>query len=225
MVNIKEMPVLERPRERLISKGVNSLSDSELLAIILKTGTNTLSAKDLAINIINKYESIKNLKNITYQELIKIKGIGVAKACQVIASVELARRISNIYDNIENIKLTNAKEVYEYYKNNIDAYQECFYCLYLDCSKRVLKEKKLFMGTTNRSMVHPRDVFKEAYIQNATAFICVHNHPNGDVTPSKDDILTTDRLNQIGVLLGIKLVDHVIVAENGYYSFLENGKI
>lgn len=224
-MNIKEMPLLERPRERLINKGPNSLSDSELLAIILKTGTKTLSAKDLATNIIKKYKTIKNLKNITYQELIKIKGIGDAKACQIIASIEFSKRISSIQDNIENIKLTSAKEVYEYYKNNINPYQECFYCLYLDSAKKVLKEKKLFMGTTNRSMVHPRDVFKEAYIQNATAFICVHNHPNGDVTPSKDDIITTDRLNQIGILLGIKLVDHVIVAENTYYSFLENGKI
>ena len=81
------------------------------------------------------------------------------------------------------------------------------------------------MGTINHSIVHPRDVFKEAYIQNATAFICIHNHPNGNVTPSKDDLITTERLNQIGIMMGIKLVDHVIVSENSYYSFLENGKI
>ena len=224
-MNIKQMPLLERPRERLITKGPNSLSDSELLAIILKTGTKTLSAKDLATNIIKKYESIKNLKNITHQELIKINGIGQAKACQIISAIELSKRINTKQENIENIKLTSSKIVYEYYKNKINPYQECFYCLYLDTAKKVLKEKKLFMGTTNHSRIHPREIFKEAYIQNATAFICVHNHPNGDVTPSKEDIITTKRLNQIGILLGIKLVDHVIVTENNYYSFLENGKI
>ncbi len=224
-MNIKQLPLLERPRERLITKGPNSLSDCELLAIILKTGTKSLSAKDLATNIIKTYKSIKNLKNISYQQLIKTKGIGEAKACQIIASIEISKRININQDKIENIKLTSAKTVYEYYKNNINPYQECFYCLYLDSAKKVLKEKKLFMGTINHSMVHPRDVFKEAYLQNATAFICIHNHPNGDVTPSKDDIITTERLNQIGVIMGIKLVDHVIVSESSYYSFLENGKI
>ena len=224
-MNIKQMPPLERPRERLITKGPKSLSDSELLAIILKTGTQSLSAKDLATNIIKTYKSVKNLKNISYQELIKIKGIGEAKACQIIATIELIKRINTSQENIENIKLTSAKTVYEYYKNYINPNQECFYCLYLDSAKKVLKEKKLFMGTINHSIVHPRDVFKEAYIQNATAFICVHNHPNGDVTPSKDDLITTERLKQIGIMMGIKLVDHVIVSENSYYSFLENNKI
>ena len=224
-MNIKQMPTLERPRERLITKGPNSLSNSELLAIVLKTGTKSLSAKDLATNIITTYKSIRNLKNISYHELIKIKGIGEAKACQIIATIELAKRINTKQETIENIKLTSAKTVYEYYKNNINPNQECFYCLYLDSNKKVLKEKKLFMGTINHSIVHPRDVFKEAYIQNATAFICIHNHPNGNVTPSKDDLITTERLNQIGIMMGIKLVDHVIVSENSYYSFLENGKI
>ena len=224
-MNIKQMPLLERPRERLITKGPNSLSDSELLAIILKTGTKSLSAKDLATDIIKTYKSIKNLKNITYQELIKINGIGEAKACQILATLEMAKRIDKPWESIENIKLTSAKAVHEYYKNNINPYQECFYCLYLDSAKKVLKEKKLFMGTINYSMIHPRDIFKEAYIQNATSIICIHNHPDGNVTPSKDDILTTERLNQIGIMMGIKLVDHVIVGENSYYSFLENGKI
>ena len=222
---IKGMPLLERPRERMINKGPHSLSDSELLAIVLKTGTKTLSAKELGMAIIKKYNSIKNLRNIPYGELIKIKGIGEAKACQIMATLELSRRVNGVYDNIENIKLTSAKMVYDYYKNKINLNQECFYCLYLDSAKTVLREKKLFMGTTNRSMIHPRDIFKEAYIQNATAFICVHNHPNGDVTPSKEDMITTERLNQISVLMGVKLVDHVIVSENSYYSFLENGKL
>jgi len=225
MVIIKDLPLNERPRERLINKGVYSLSDSELLAIVLKTGTKDLSVKDLANLILKKYKSISNLKNITYRELINIKGIGEAKACQIISVIEIAKRINIKQDKIIDVKITSPMIVFEYYKNIINSNQECFYCLYLDSGKKVLKEKLLFVGTVNQSMVHPRDVFKEAYIQNATSFICVHNHPNGDVTPSKMDIDTTKRLKEVGMLMGIKLVDHVIISEDKYYSFLENGKI
>lgn len=225
MVIIKDLPLNERPRERLINKGVYSLSDSELLAIVLKTGTKDLSVKDLANLILKKYKSISNLKNITYRELINIKGIGEAKACQIISVIEIAKRINTKQDKIIDVKITSPMIVFEYYKNIINSNQECFYCLYLDSGKKVLKEKLLFVGTVNQSMVHPRDVFKEAYIQNATSFICVHNHPNGDVTPSKMDIDTTKRLKEVGMLMGIKLVDHVIISEDKYYSFLENGKI
>ena len=225
MVIIKDLPLSERPRERLINKGVHSLSDSELLSIVLKTGTKNMSVKDLANLILKKYKSISNLKNITYRELISIKGIGEAKACQIIAAIEMAKRMNTKQDKIIDVKIKSPMIVFEYYKNIINSNQECFYCLYLDSAKKVLKEKLLFVGTVNQSMVHPRDVFKEAYLQNATAFICVHNHPNGDVTPSKMDIDTTKRLKEIGILMGIKLVDHVIISEDKYYSFLENGKI
>ncbi|MCI9084616.1 MAG: DNA repair protein RadC, partial [Bacilli bacterium] len=138
---------------------------------------------------------------------------------------ELNRRMNIKQDKIVDVKITTPEVVYDYYKNIVNEYQEYFYCLYLDSNKKVLSEKLLFMGTVNESMVHPRDVFKEAYLVNATAIICVHNHPTGDVRPSKEDIIVTDQLNEIGYLMGIKLVDHVIVSKNKYYSFLENGKI
>ena len=222
---IKEMPENERPRERLINKGAFSLSDAELLAIILKSGTREMSAHTLAIYLLKKYKNLRYLKNITYKELVGIKGIGQAKACQVMALFELARRINNKQEKILDVKITSPSIVFEYYKNIVDCFQEGFYCLYLDSAKRVLKEKKIFVGTVNQSMVHPRDIFKEAYRQNATAFICIHNHPNGDITPSRQDIETTNRLKEIGYLMGIKLVDHVIIGDDKYYSFLENGKI
>lgn len=224
-MNIKQMPENERPRERLINKGVENLSDSELLAIILKTGTKDMSAKDLASYILRKYKNVLNLKNTTYQELININGIGEAKACQIISAIELSKRMNTKQDKIVDVRITSPEVVYEYYKNIVNPFQECFYCLYLNPNKKVLKEKLLFMGTVNRSMVHPRDVFKEAYKQNATSIICVHNHPNGDAKPSKEDFETTSRLKQIGTLMGIKLVDHVIIGDGKYYSFLENGKI
>ena len=115
--------------------------------------------------------------------------------------------------------------MFEYYKIKINSTQEQFYCIYLDASKKVLEEKLLFIGTANYSLVHPRDVFKEAYLLNATGIICVHNHPSGEVRPSREDINLTNRLKDVGMLLGIKLIDHIIIGEDKYYSFLENGKI
>ncbi len=224
-IKIKDLPVNERPRERLINKGVSSLSDEELLAIVLKTGTKDVSAKDLASQILKEVGALQNLKNITFHELIRIKGIGAAKACLILAIQELNRRMNAKYDKIVDIRITSPDMVYDYYKNIINEQQEYFYCLYLDSNKKVLREKLLFIGTVNQSMVHPRDVFKEAYLVNATALICVHNHPAGNVKPSREDILVTDRLDKIGKIMGIKLVDHVIVSKDEYYSFLENGKI
>jgi len=224
-IKIKELPINERPRERLINKGVTSLSDEELLSIVLKTGTKDISAKTLAAQILKEIGIIQNLKNITFHELTKIKGIGAAKACLILSIQELHKRMNRKQDKIVDVRITTPEIVYDYYKNIVNENQEFFYCLYLDSSKKVLKEKLLFMGTVNQSMVHPRDIFKEAYAVNATAFICVHNHPTGDVRPSREDRIVTQRLNEIGELMGIKLVDHVIISENKYYSFLENGKI
>ncbi|MCI9585120.1 MAG: DNA repair protein RadC [Bacilli bacterium] len=224
-IKIKDLPINDRPRERLINKGVQSLSDEELLSIVLKTGTKDVSAKVLAMELLKKIGTIQNLKNIGFHALTQIKGIGTAKACLILAIQELNRRMNIKQDKIVDVKITTPEVVYDYYKNIVNEYQEYFYCLYLDSNKKVLSEKLLFMGTVNESMVHPRDVFKEAYLVNATAIICVHNHPTGDVRPSKEDVIVTDRLNEIGYLMGIKLVDHVIVSKNKYYSFLENGKI
>lgn len=224
-IKIKELPVNERPRERLINKGVSSLSDEELLSIVLKTGTKEASAKVLASQILKEIGCIQNLKHVGFHNLTSIKGIGTAKACLILAIQELNRRMNIKQDKIVDVRITSPEIVYDYYRNIVNEYQEYFYCLYLDSGKKVLAEKLLFMGTVNRSMVHPRDIFKEAYTLNAVAFICVHNHPTGDVRPSREDEIVTNNLRQIGELMGIKLVDHVIVSENKYYSFLENGKI
>lgn len=224
-IKIKELPEDERPRERLINKGVDSLSDEELLSIVLKTGTKDMSAKVLSSFLLKKYGSLKKIKNLTYHELVEIKGIGKAKACLILAIMELSKRMNSVQDKIIDVKITSPKIIYEYYKDIVNPFQEGFYCLYLNPGKIVLKEKLLFVGTVNQSMIHPRDIFKEAYLLNATAIICVHNHPDGDVKPSREDINTTERLKQIGYLMGIKLVDHVIIGKNNYYSFLQNGKI
>lgn len=223
-VRIKDIQLSDRPRERLINQGANILSDEELLAIILKTGNKDNSAKELASILIKEVDGIKNLKTINYERLRKIKGIGPAKACDIIASIELGKRISKTIDYLNNVKLNSTNIVYEYYKPLLcDKKQEHFYCIYLDNSKKIIKDKLLFIGTINYSVVHPREVFKEAYILSASSILCVHNHPTGNVIPSKQDIELTNNLIKVGNLLGIKVIDHVIIGKDNYYSFLENG--
>ncbi|HPF83256.1 MAG TPA: DNA repair protein RadC [Bacilli bacterium] len=225
-IRIKDIPVNDRPRERLINVGVNNLSNEELLAIILKTGTKEISAKQLADILLKNINNINELNNITLNELIKIKGIGITKACNILASIELGKRINTKIETLNNIKFNNPSIIYEYYKNKLkDLKQEYFYAIYLDASKRIIKDKLLFIGTLNKSIVHPRELFKEAYLCNACSIICLHNHPSGNVLPSKEDILFTNKIKDIGITFGIDIIDHIIISLDKYYSFYENGDL
>ena len=226
MYKIKEIPKDDRPRERLVNYGVETLSNEELLAIVLKTGTKDVSVKELASNILIKIGGIKNFGNINYQMLRTIPGIGEAKACSLLAIGEISRRLIQPRNSIHNVVIKSANIAFEYFKSVFqDKKQEYFYCIYLDNKKKILETKLLFIGTLNQSIVHPREVFKEAYLLSASAIICVHNHPSGNVNPSREDIELTKRIGEIGVLMGIKLVDHLIIGNDIYYSFLENGLI
>lgn len=226
VVKIKQLPPLERPYEKLELYGVESLSNEELLAILLKTGLKDISSKELSSMIISKVDSISDLKSLSYEKLISMKGIGKSKACTILASIELARRIEEDKYEIKNRKLTSSEMVYEYYKLKIgDKKQEYFYVVYLDNAKNIIRDKLLFIGTINYSVVHPREVFKEAYMLSASAIICVHNHPSGNIFPSKEDIEITQKLEEVGILLGIKVLDHLIIGSQKYYSFLENRDI
>ena len=225
-VKIKDLPINERPRERLINHGVENLSNEELLAIILKTGTKDTSAKGLASLILSQVENIGDLQNKNYKQLLKIKGIGPSKAAVILACIELGKRINNKISNIQNLKADNPKVVFEYYSSLLGRKkQEHFYAIYLDNQKRVIEDKLLFIGTINKSLIHPQNIFKEAYMLDASAIICLHNHPSGNVIPSKDDINMTKNLVEIGNLFGIKVVDHIIVGSDKYYSLFENGDI
>ncbi len=225
-VGIKKLPVLERPRERLKNLGPTSLSNEELLAIILKTGTKNSSAKSLAAKILIAVNGIENLENISYQKLIEIKGIGNAKALAIIAIVELSKRINKKIHSIKENKFTSADIVFKYYEKKLEnKKQEHFYCLYLDNKKTIIQEKLLFIGTLDCSLVHPREVFKEAYLVSASTIICIHNHPSGSTNPSLNDIQLTKRLVEVGNLLGIQIIDHIIIGKEKYYSFHENGLI
>ena len=224
-VKMKDIPENERPRERLINVGAENLNDEELLAVILKTGTKNMSVKNLATFILSSLNGIENLKNINYHEVKKIKGIGKAKACTLVALAELSKRINREIASLNGTKLNTPLKVFEFYKDRVNNFQEEFYCIFLDASKKVIEEKLIFIGTVNYSLVHPRDIFKEAYLLNAVSIICVHNHPSGEVKPSLEDVRLTNKLKEIGILTEVKVIDHIIIGNHSYYSFLENGKI
>lgn len=221
-MKIKEIPENERPREKLIRKGVESLSTSELLAIILQGGVKNINANELAFQLLKEVGTIKNFLDVSFLELTKIKGIGSVKASKILASIELGRRIFLGEENTK-IKLQTPLEIYEYSRYFFYYLkQECFYCLFLDSKKNLLSYKLLFKGTMTKSSVHPREIFKEAYKVNASFIVCLHNHPSGELKPSNKDIEFTSYLVRLGIIHGVLIYDHLIVSDNGYFSFLKN---
>ena len=221
-MKIKEIPVLERPRERLLKYGVENISNEELLAILIKTGTKKHSVKEIANLVLQKIETINNLENININTFNNIDGLGKIKTIELMASIELGRRIFILKEEKENCIYDNPKIIYQ---SNSSLFkgknQEYFYCLYLDNRNKLIERKLLFMGTINRSIVHPREIFKEAYLTSASKIICMHNHPSGDITPSNEDIRLTKSLIEIGKLQGITVVDHLIIGDDNYYSFYD----
>ena len=219
---IRDIPKCERPRERLIAYGVEALSNEELLAIILKSGTRNKSVRSLASEVLNNVVEIDRLKDCGINLLTSINGIGETKACEVLASIELGKRIYLIGQK-NKYKIKTSKDVYNLMRYDLSLkQQEYFYCLYLNNKNEVLERKLLFMGTVNKSLVHPREVFKYAYLSSASGIICIHNHPSGVLLPSPKDIEFTNDLISIGNFHGIYILDHLIVNEHKYYSFVEN---
>lgn len=219
---VTEIPFSERPRERLINVGAENLSDKELLAILLKTGTKEKDVNALATELLTKYGSLQKLETATFQSLLELKGIGKVKAIEILGLVELGKRIWYQKEDTKKKKLTTAKAIWEDSKYLFASKtQECFYCLYFDNKQKLIERKLLFMGTINRSVVHPREIFKEAYLLSASSIVCMHNHPSGDIRPSHEDILFTKNIMEIGKIQGIPVVDHIIVTDYEYYSFYE----
>ena len=181
---IKEMAELEKPRERLLNNGKENLSNEEIIAIVLRTGTKEISSKMLATKILSKFKNISELRNANISNLTTIKGMGKIKSIELIAAIELGKRV---YETIPNIykKYENVNKIYEGFKDLIkDEKQENFYALYFDTKQNLIDYKLLFKGTLNVTTVHPRDIFKEAFLLNAASFIIIHNHPSGDPLPS-----------------------------------------
>ena len=175
------------------------------------------------MEVLKEIEDMTNLQNMTVEQFSRIKGIGTVKAIELMASIELGKRIF-LQNKQKNKKiLKDPQKIYQEMKYLFyGKKQEHFYCLYFNNKQELIERKLLFMGTINRSIVHPREVFKEAYLSSASSIVCVHNHPSNDIRPSKEDIYLTKRLVEIGKINGIPIADHIIVTDDAYYSFYEN---
>ena len=221
-LKIKDIIESERPRERLIAYGIDSLSNEELIAIILKSGSKKYNAKELASIILNSFKNINDLKNISINKLSKIDGIGISKSCSLLAAIELGKRV--YYEKEKtNIKLNNTTKIYEYFKDIfMGLEEENFYAVYLNTKSNLISYKLLFKGTINKSIVHPREIFKWAVLESAYYIIIMHNHPSGDISPSIEDKELTISLMNIGKTMGIPVMDHIIFGKDKYYSFYEN---
>ena len=221
-MKIKSLPMDDRPREKLIKNGANTLSDSELLAIILGTG----SKKESVINVSNKLFSkynVKSLSRLSIGTLKKELGIGDAKACQVVACFELGRRLARFKADKKPL-IKDARSVAKIFIPEMSSLKkEHFKGIYLDSRKRIIREETIFIGSLNESVIHPREIFEIALNENAAALILLHNHPSGDPKPSSEDIEITKELVKAGDILGIPVLDHIIIGNQKYTSLREKG--
>lgn len=219
---IKDLPIDERPREKLKYKGKEALSNEELIAIILKTGNKEKSAKEIAIDITKELNDIRDLNNISIHDLMKIKGIKEAKAITLIAAVELGSRVTHYFDE-GKIKIKSALDVFKIFHSKlIGLKQENLMAIFLNTKNEVISSKIIFVGTQNKSITHPREVFHYAIKNSAVKIILAHNHPSNDVTPSKEDIEFTNNMKEAGELLKIPVIDHVVLGETQFFSFFDH---
>lgn len=219
---IKDWALEDRPREKLLQRGLESLTDAELLAILISTGTRELSAIDLARSILCETGGLQQLARANVAELIRIKGIGKAKAISLIAAFELGRRKSR--DQVIAPKVTHSEAVANYLLPRLsDLNQEVFYVLFLNRNNEIIAEKQIFRGGVAATIIDPRIVFREAIHHLASAIILSHNHPSGNLTPSQADIDITRKLRDGGKVFDIQILDHIIISHRGYYSFADEG--
>lgn len=218
---IKELPKVERPREKLMQYGPEKLSNSELLAILLRSGTKGENVVELSNKILKRFGA-NELPNLTFNDLKDYPGLGPAKACEIVACFELGKRL--LKDKKAEIYL-KPKEVWEELKDLRDHKKEHFVIFYLDSRNREIKREIISVGSLNANLVHPREVFEPAVRNLAAQIILAHNHPSGDPEPSEDDLEITKRLVESGKILGIEIVDHIIITKTGFISFKEKNFI
>ncbi len=222
-VMVRDLPEEERPREKLIQRGAASLSDTELLAILLRTGTSSVSVLHLAEEVLAKYQDkgLAAIMNISPQEIATIHGVGLAKAATIVAAVELGRRISTkAAQKLE--KIEGPEDVARYASPILRFEQkEHFLVLLLDVRNRVLAMPTISIGSLTASVAHPREIFREAIRYSAANMILIHNHPSGDPTPSREDVQLTKQMMKAGEIMGIPVLDHVIIAGDGFLSLKE----
>lgn len=220
---IKNMPESERPREKMATHGCQSLSNAELLAIILSTGTKDRTAIDLARGILNmSNEGLRGLTNCTMEELMQVRGVGLAKASQIIAAVELGKRIA-LTANANNYKIQGPEDISNLLMEDMRYLKkEKFDIILLNTKNTVIAIENISVGSLNASIVHPREVFNIAIKRSSSAIILAHNHPSGDPKPSSEDINITKRLIEAGSIVGINVLDHIIIGDGIYFSMKEH---
>jgi DNA repair protein RadC len=217
MKRIKELHKDDKPREKLAAKGAQALKNDELLSMLLGSGVQGKDVRKLSKEIVSMLES--DFDNLTLDKLCDIHGLGIAKASQILASIELSKR----YLIRNNTRITSAKEVYDELKPFSTKTQEHFLTITLDGASHIINTRTVFIGTLNQSIVHPREVFSDAISDRAAGIIIAHNHPSGTLEASRADIQITQRLKEVSKLVGIELLDHVILSKHGFYSFSDEG--
>lgn len=220
MYLIKELPAGERPRERLEQCGAAALSATELLAILLRTGTDGMSVLEVAESILREVKDPAGLRDRTVEELAAFRGVGRTKAVTVLAALELGKRA--LSDTRDSPRLASAADVFRLLKDDLsDLRQEVLVALYLDLKGGLIAKRQLFVGGLNQSLVHPREIFKYAVKYSAHSVILAHNHPSGDPEPSRQDLEVTAVLEEAGEMLQIRVADHVVIAKDRYVSIAE----
>ena len=220
---MKNLPESERPYEKFLKYGEAQLSDAELLAIILKTGTTKENSLDIARRILQgNHHNLLNLYDFSYRDFMKFPGIGKVKAIQLKAVAELSRRIAQTKSGYQ-FQLDKPASIADYYMEHLrHSKEEILMCAFFDAKCNLLGDLEISKGSVNYAYVSPRDIFRHALDYEAVLFVLIHNHPSGDPTPSKDDIRITNRIEKGSQILELELVDHIIIGDNNYYSFHEN---
>jgi DNA repair protein RadC len=220
---VRDLPKAERPRERLKQFGPEALSAQELLALIIGRGVSKKSVMTIAQELLIKFGNIKTISEATIEELSQIKGIGFAKAVQIKACFELGKR-KDLEPEMKNFDIKDPQSVIKAIRASIkDKAKEHFKLILLNARNKILGVSTISIGSLNASIVHPREVFKDAIMHNAYSVVLAHNHPSGDPEPSEDDLTMTKRLTEAGKILGIEVLDHIIISKNGFFSFKEQG--
>ena len=222
---VRDLPKSERPRERLIKFGPEALSAQELLALIIGRGIPKKSVMNIAQELLARFGNIKAISQASIAGLSEIKGVGLAKAAQLKACFELGKR-QDLEPELKNYDIKNPQSVVKAIRASIkDKAKEHFKLILLDTRNKIIGISTISIGTLNASLVHPREIFKEAIIHNSASVVLAHNHPSGDPEPSDEDLTITKRLVKSGKILGIEVIDHIIIGKTGFSSFKERGLI
>jgi DNA repair protein RadC len=223
-MTIHDLPVAERPRERLQSLGVEALSAQEILALILGRGISGESVMITAQRLLSQFGGLKGIAAASLEELSQVRGIGIAKASQLKAAVELANRVEGYSESVGKIPLKTPEDIANLVQGRLkDKKKEYFLAILLDTRNQLIRTAEISVGSLDSSIVHPREVFKEAISASAASVIFVHNHPSGDTEASEDDIALTKRLAQAGEIVGIDVLDHIIIGGKSYISLKRQG--